>query len=68
MIDGFINAHRHHSDATLVLKLVNNNVSKELRGMLRALNALKPYDCRVVILQGYIPDESIKSFKEPCIL
>ncbi|WP_287242002.1 methyltransferase domain-containing protein [Pseudoalteromonas sp.] len=63
MIDGFINAHRHHSDTTLVLKLVNNNVSKELRGMLRALNALKPYDCRVVILQGYIPDEEYQKLQ-----
>lgn len=61
MIDGFVLAHKHHADATLVLKLIHHDVLTPVHEMLRILYAHAPFACRVVLIHGYLPDDSYQN-------
>lgn len=58
MISGFCWALRDYADATLVLKLTHRECEAAIAAMLKDLAKLMPFRCRVVIIDGYLPDES----------
>jgi glycosyltransferase involved in cell wall biosynthesis len=60
MVTAFCHAHRDHADATLVLKMVANDPN-QYQGTLRfLLSQLAPFDCRVVAIRGYLPDDQFE--------
>ncbi len=58
LLSGFCWAMRDHEDATLVLKLSSRDCDSEIGYMLRDMFRLTPFRCRVVIIDGYLSDES----------
>jgi glycosyltransferase involved in cell wall biosynthesis len=58
MICGFCWALRDAADATLVLKLTHRDCDESIFNMLEDLAKLPPFRCRVVIIDGYLPDDS----------
>ena len=58
MVSGFCWALRQHADATLVLKLTHRDCGDAIGEILKQLAKLMPFRCRVVIIDGYLSDES----------
>lgn len=58
MICGFCWALRDAPDATLVLKLTHHDCGAIILGMLWELAKLPAFACRVVIIDGYLPDDA----------
>ncbi len=58
MICGFCLALRDREDATLVLKLTHHDCEPAILAMLGDLAKLPPFRCRVVLIDGYLPDDS----------
>ena len=64
MIAAFCWALRDRADATLVLKLTHRDCDIPVGDMLRDLYRLLPFRCRVVIIDGYLPDESYQELAD----
>ncbi len=58
MVCAFCLALRDAPDATLVLKLTHHDCGHLILAMLENLAKLQPFMCRVVIIDGYLPDAS----------
>jgi glycosyltransferase involved in cell wall biosynthesis len=58
MVSGFCWALRDHADATLVLKLTHRDCGEAIGNILKQLAKLMPFRCRVVMVDGYLSDES----------
>jgi len=56
MIRCFCIALSRHSDATLVLKLTHGGWSRTRMAMIRELVQSSPFECRVVLLEGFLND------------
>ena len=61
MLAGFIWALRHRPDATLVFKLTQRDSSHSLSAMLEDLSKHSPFQCRVLLIDGFLDDESYES-------
>jgi glycosyltransferase involved in cell wall biosynthesis len=57
LITAFCWAMRDVEDATLVLKMTQNDLSTYYVEMLTLLSQLSPFSCRVVAMHGYLDDE-----------
>ncbi|MEH6349921.1 glycosyltransferase [Pseudomonas sp. 3JA] len=57
LITAFCWALRDVEDATLVLKMTQNDLSTYYVELLTLLSQLSPFSCRVVVLHGYLEDE-----------
>ncbi|MGE7956487.1 glycosyltransferase [Pseudomonas sp. NPDC089530] len=57
LITAFCWAMRDTEDATLVLKMTQNDLSTYYVEILTLLSQLAPFSCRVVALHGYLDDE-----------
>ncbi|MCB2254302.1 glycosyltransferase [Pseudomonas chlororaphis] len=57
LITAFCWAMRDIDDATLVLKMTQNDLSTYYVEMLTLLSQLSPFSCRVVVVHGYLDDE-----------
>ncbi|WP_025806911.1 glycosyltransferase [Pseudomonas chlororaphis] len=57
LITAFCWAMRDTEDATLVLKMTQNDLSTYYVEMLTLLSQLSPFRCRVVAMHGYLDDE-----------
>jgi len=57
MIGAFCEAFRHATDATLFMKLSHHDISEIVPDMLECLHKAGDFACRVVIFQGYLPQE-----------
>ncbi|WP_162096347.1 glycosyltransferase [Pseudomonas chlororaphis] len=57
LITAFCWAMRDTEDATLVLKMTQNDLSTYYVEMLTLLSQLSPFSCRVVAMHGYLDDE-----------
>jgi glycosyltransferase involved in cell wall biosynthesis len=58
MICGFCLSLRDAEDATLVLKLTHRDCDNAIIAMLGDLAKLAPFHCRVVLIDGYLPDDA----------
>jgi glycosyltransferase involved in cell wall biosynthesis len=58
MISAFCWSLRDCADATLVLKLTHRECDEAIGGMLKDLAKLMPFSCRIVIIDGYLPDSA----------
>ncbi len=58
MISAFCWELRDCEDATLVLKLTHREADEAIGGMLKDLAKLTPFSCRIVIIDGYLPDSA----------
>ncbi|QXI15774.1 glycosyltransferase [Pseudomonas hamedanensis] len=56
MISAFCTAFRDISDATLVLKLTHHDIADALTDMLHHLYKNQSYQCRIVLIHGYLAD------------
>lgn len=56
LITAFCWAMRDVEDATLVLKMTQNDLSTYYVHMLTLLSQLAPFSCRVVVMHGYLDD------------
>ncbi|MDO5690950.1 MAG: glycosyltransferase [Pseudomonadota bacterium] len=63
LLDGFVAAHRHRTDTTLIVKLVHMGRSWILRDVLRFLYFLQPYACRIVLIHGYLDDAAYEALQ-----
>ncbi|MBC3382921.1 glycosyltransferase [Pseudomonas sp. SWRI179] len=57
LITAFCWALRDVEDATLVLKMTQNDLSTYYVELLTLLSQLSPFSCRVVVMHGYLGDE-----------
>ena len=57
----FVEAHREHADATLVIKVVHFDALVGFGIVWHVLRRLGPFACRVVVVQGYLPDEAMRT-------
>lgn len=57
LITAFCWAMRDVEDATLVLKITQNDLSSYYVHLLTLLSQLSPFACRVVVMHGYLEDE-----------
>ncbi|WP_053150572.1 glycosyltransferase [Pseudomonas sp. P97.38] len=57
LITAFCWALRDAEDATLVLKMTQNDLSTYYVELLTLLSQLSPFKCRVVVMHGYLEDE-----------
>ena len=57
LITAFCWALRDAQDATLVLKMTQNDLSTYYVELITLLSQLSPFACRVVIMHGYLQDE-----------
>ena len=57
LITAFCWALRDVEDATLVLKMTQNDLSTYHVELLTMLSQLSPFSCRVVVMHGYLEDE-----------
>ncbi|MCX7079183.1 MAG: glycosyltransferase, partial [Pseudomonas sp.] len=57
LITAFCWAMRDVEDATLVLKMTQNDLSLYYVQMLTLLSQLSPFSCRVVVMHGFLDDE-----------
>ncbi|GAJ30753.1 glycosyltransferase [Acidomonas methanolica] len=60
MICAFCLAMRERADATLVLKLTHHRCDEVIGAMMKDLAKLPPFACRVVIIDGYLCDDSYR--------
>jgi glycosyltransferase involved in cell wall biosynthesis len=58
MLTAFCFAFRKVKDVTLVLKLTSNNYFNGLFESVEILSKMLPFDCRVVLLYGYISEDN----------
>lgn len=56
MISAFCSTFRDISDATLVLKLTHHDIANALTDMLHHLYKNQCYQCRIVLIHGYLAD------------
>jgi glycosyltransferase involved in cell wall biosynthesis len=64
MICGFCLALREAADATLVLKLTHHDCAVAILAILADLAKLPAFSCRVILIDGYLPDESYMRLTE----
>lgn len=57
LITAFCWAMRDNEDATLVLKITQNDLSSYYVHLITLLSQLSPFACRVVVMHGYLDDE-----------
>ena len=57
-VSGFVWAHRNNHDATLILKLIHKDQEKAMRSVREYIEQLGEFDCRVVVICGYLSDAS----------
>lgn len=57
LITAFCWAMRDVEDATLVLKITQNDLSSYYVHLITLLSQLSPFACRVIVLHGYLEDE-----------
>ena len=57
LVTAFCWALRDAEDATLVLKMTQNDLSTYYVELLTLLSQLSPFSCRVVVMHGYLEDE-----------
>jgi glycosyltransferase involved in cell wall biosynthesis len=57
----FLAAHRHHCDATLVLKMIAADVTWWWWEVHDVLNSMPEFSCRVVVLHGFLEDDDFKA-------
>ncbi|MHC8316995.1 glycosyltransferase [Pseudomonas sp. LB3P31] len=57
LITAFCWALRDAQDATLVLKMTQNDLSTYYVELMTLLSQLSPFSCRVVVMHGYLQDE-----------
>lgn len=60
MLCGFCLALRDKSDATLLFKLTHRDCDDAVLAMLEDLAKLQPFRCRVVLIDGYLPDDAYR--------
>jgi glycosyltransferase involved in cell wall biosynthesis len=56
MLAGFCWALRDAEDATLVLKLTHHDCGLAISAMLEEMAKLSPFRCRIILIDGYLPD------------
>jgi glycosyltransferase involved in cell wall biosynthesis len=56
MISAFCTTFRDVADATLVLKLTHHDIANALNDMLHHLYKNQSYQCRIVLIHGYLAD------------
>ena len=56
MISAFCTTFRDTADATLVLKLTHHDIANALTDMLHHLYKNQSYQCRIVLIHGYLAD------------
>ena len=56
-VSAFVFTHRKNCDAVFVLKLINKNEEKSLRTVRAFINRLGDFECRLVIICGFLADE-----------
>ncbi|MBK3464732.1 glycosyltransferase [Pseudomonas sp. MF6776] len=56
MLSAFCVSFRDVKDATLVLKLTHHDAEEALADILHHLYKNQPYDCRIVLIYGYLAD------------
>lgn len=61
MVGGFCWAFRDVADATLVLKITNHDAAGALGAMLEELGRLSPFACRVILVDGFLGDDSYEA-------
>lgn len=61
MLTAFCIALQDKPDATLIFKLTHCEYHSAVTAMLKCMAQLPPFDCRIVIMQGYLSDEDYKS-------
>ncbi|MBT2338603.1 MULTISPECIES: glycosyltransferase [Pseudomonas] len=61
LVTAFCWALRDVEDATLVLKMTQNDLSTYYVELLTLLSQLSPFSCRVLVLHGYLEDEQFAS-------
>ena len=57
LITAFCWAMRDNEDATLVLKITQNDLASYYVHLITLLSQLSPFACRVVVMHGYLQDE-----------
>ncbi len=57
LLGGFCWALREAEDATLILKLSHHDAEVPMTQMMEYLARLRPFKCRVVLIDGYLTDE-----------
>ena len=60
LITAFCWAFRETADATLVLKITQNDLSSYYVELMTLLAQLSPFACRVVVMHGYLDDRAIR--------
>ncbi len=58
LITAFCWAMRDVEDATLVLKMTQNDLATYYVHLITLLSQLSPFACRVVVMHGYLEDEN----------
>ena len=56
MISAFCSTFRESADATLVLKLTHHDIADALNDMLHHVYKNQTYQCRIVLIHGYLAD------------
>lgn len=57
LISAFCIAFKNTKDATLIIKLTHSKPERALSRMIAEIYRSAPFDCRVVLLSGYLSDE-----------
>ena len=61
---GFCRAFQKEPNATYIMKVSTNNFSAFLYEAFKLLRRLQPYQCRVVILYGYLSNETMADLRQ----
>jgi glycosyltransferase involved in cell wall biosynthesis len=64
MISAFCTTFRDTADATLVLKLTHHDIANALNDMLHHLYKNQAYQCRIVLIHGYLADPDYERLVE----
>jgi glycosyltransferase involved in cell wall biosynthesis len=64
LLQGFVWAFRDTPDATLVLKITHSDVTRGLGQVLHHLAKVGDFSCRVLLLQGMLPDDQFDKLLE----
>jgi len=62
MLTAFCWAHKDHEDATLLIKLSANQIVFFTDQVVKMLTSLRPFKCRIVVIQGFLEDEQFEQF------
>ncbi|MBF0677174.1 glycosyltransferase [Pseudomonas sp.] len=61
LLTAFCTALREKADATLIFKLTHREYHSAITAMLKCMAQLPDFNCRVLLIQGYLGDDDYKS-------